>query len=50
MMLPQPIPIEIRPGLIMRIYPIPLDLTTQEAERICRIIMAFASTAAKEAK
>lgn len=36
------IPVEIRPGLIVRIQGIPLDLTEAEANKIARVVLALA--------
>ena len=35
------VPIEIRPGIFVRIHPIPHDLTCQEAEKIAFVVMAM---------
>jgi hypothetical protein len=37
------VPIEIRPGVFVHIAPIPHDLTRAEAEKISRVVLAFAS-------
>jgi hypothetical protein len=36
-------PIQIREDLVVRIYPIPHDLTEAEAEKIARIVRALAA-------
>lgn len=35
------LPIEIRPGMFVRIAPLPYDLTKAEAEKIARVVMAM---------
>lgn len=37
------IPVEIRPGLIVRIHGIPLDMTQAEADKIARVVLALAN-------
>jgi hypothetical protein len=34
-------PIQIRPDLVVRIHPMPHDLTQAEADRICRVVQAM---------
>jgi hypothetical protein len=36
------VPIQIRPDLAISIGPIPLDLTQAEAEKVARVILAYA--------
>lgn len=35
-------PIQIRPDLVVRLYPIPHDLTHAEASKIARVVLAMA--------
>lgn len=36
-----PLPIEVRPGCLVRIAGLPLDFTGREAARVARVILAF---------
>lgn len=35
-------PIQVREDLVIRLHPVPHDLSKAEAEKICRVIMALA--------
>lgn len=39
------VPIEVRPGEFIRVALIPHDLTKEEAEKICRVVMAYVAPA-----
>lgn len=42
------IPVEIRPGEFVQIYGIPYDLTEQEADKIARVVKAYATGTAPD--
>ena len=36
------VPIQIRPQLVVRVVNMPLDITKDEADKICRVVRAYA--------